>query len=72
METINDISHREALEFQIGFESSIWLTHVARDNRANHNDAEALRLRKEAMGRIDGLLDKLNIVLEEDNGLRTE
>lgn len=60
-ESLNDFSHAEALELQFTFERSIWLRHKAVDERADHMDPTAKQERKEAMRRIDGILDRFNL-----------
>lgn len=47
----------EILKEQFIFDSKLWIIERARDNRANHNNSEAIQARKQAMDRLNGVLD---------------
>jgi hypothetical protein len=55
-------TEQEVLNAQLEFETSLWVYHRDMDERAAHMNKDALNHRKQAMERIDGLLERLFIV----------
>lgn len=58
VQTYTEYDTPEALQAQFIFDSKLWIIERARDNRANHNNSEAIQARKQAMDRLNGVLDR--------------